>query len=168
MDESIIFYIIFAVIFIISRLLKGKRQPDGQGPNQEDGRPQRRPMSIEDILRELSGEEAVAEKEEYKPVPEKPRSREVVEEIEQKTERKYEQWDDEVKTTYERSVSAAKNLKTIDQLVDYEQPREKILKEEQVTTNKASGAAKIARMLKNKSEARKAIILSEIIQNKYI
>ena len=167
MDETIIIWIIIAVIGLVSRLLKGNKQQPEQGPYQEE-RPQRRPVSFEDILRELSGEEAVAEKEEYKPVPEKPRSRELVEEAERKSERNYEQWDDEVKTSYERSVSAAKNLKTIDQLVDYEQPREKILKEEPVTIKKASGAAKIARMLKNKNDARKAIILSEIIQNKYI
>lgn len=167
MDETIIIWIVIAVITLISRLLKGNKQQPQQGEHQGD-RPQRRPVSFEDILRELSGEEAVAEKEEYKPVPEKPRSREMVEEAESRTRHNLEEWDDEVKTTYERSVSSAKNLKTIDQLVDYNQPREKILKEEQVVTKKASGAAKIARMLKNKNDARKAIILSEIIQNKYI
>lgn len=165
MDETIIIWIVIAAITLISRLLKGNKQQPEQGEYQGD-RPQRRPVSFEDILRELSGEEAVAEKEEYKPVPEKPRSREIVEEAENRAGQKLEQWDDEVKTTYERSVSSAKNLKTIDQLVDYNEPREKILKEEQVVTKKASGAAKIAQMLKNKSEARKAIILSEIIQRK--
>lgn len=167
MEDSIIYWIVLGAIYLVSRLLKGKKQPQ-QGPYQEEEGQRRRPVSFEDILRELSGEEAVAEKEEYKPVPEKPRSREIVEEAESKASQNLEQWDDEIKTNYERSVSAAKDLKTIDQLVDYNQPREKILKEEQVVTQKASGAAKIARMLKNKNDARKAIILSEIIQNKYI
>jgi hypothetical protein len=168
MDESIIFYIIAAVIYVISRLLKKKPEQPQQGPQPRQG-PEKRPMSFEDILRELSGEEAVAEEEPYKQAPEKSRSQEVVEEIEEYPSEDYEEYDDEAKSVYHKSVSQAKDLKTIDQLVDYNQPREKILKEDEGTTvKKSSGAAQIARMLKNKNEAKKAIILSEIIQNKYL
>lgn len=166
MDETIIFYIVIAVFYLISRFLKGKPK-EGEQSQPQSG-PQRRPKTFEDILRELSGEEPVAEEEEYRPVPEKPRSREVIEEAEERAENRYEQMDDEIKGAYEKSVSEAKGLKTLDEMVDYNQPREKILKEEKVITKRSSGAAKIASMLKNKKDARKAIILSEIIQNKYI
>jgi len=167
MDESIIFYIIAGVIYVISRLLKSKPKQPPQGKQPQQG-PEKRPMSFEDILRELSGEEAVAEEEPYRQAPEKSRSQEVVEEIEDTSSSNFEEYDDEVRSLYDKSVSEAKDLKTIDQLVDYNQPREKILKEDEGThVKKTSGAAQIARMLKNKNEAKKAIILSEIIQNKH-
>ena len=169
MDESIIFYIIAAVIYVVSRLLKSKpKEGTNEYPDQDT---QRRPMSFEDILRELGGETTVEEEEPYRPVPEKSKSQEklpdTISRAEPSRQQAFEKVDNEVKNLYEKSVSEAKKIKTIDELVDYDQPREKILKEAPLIRKRNTGASTISKMLRNKSEARKAIILSEIIQRKY-
>jgi len=154
-DIQIILYIIFAVIAILARAFKSdKKKPPKPTQQPADSEQREQPQSFEDLLKEFTGETKQTKQPE-------PQSYESLEE--------YSFDDDELRRTYESSVKEAKELKTIDELVDldddrhtgsfqhfrgYEEPEEDVTNELVETLQDAEGA-------------RKAIILSEIMNRKY-
>lgn len=161
MDKEILIYIVFIAIAIISRLLKSNknRSKAPSAPPQQRETPSQRPggaKSFEELLREFTGENTSTE----------PRSLETV-------ETEYESYehipsDDEIRETYERSVNQAKKLKTLDEQVDLEDIRTKskyFADDEMKEEN--SVASDILESLKDPDGARRAVILSEIINRKY-
>ena len=86
MDEGFIFYIILAVIALVSQLLKKKKEasaPPASRPGQGKPQPQKKPFSFEEILKEFQAEvlqeerqpEPIIEPVETRQKPAPPRSR---------------------------------------------------------------------------------------------
>lgn len=169
MDIELILYIVFIAIAILTRVLKGKKTTDVP-PQQEDHtmdapqRPTQKQMSFEELLREFTGEEKPHEKTQPRPLKE-----EVVYES-YEDEPSYESdyyADEEAKHTYDRSVREARQLKTIDEIVDLEKPLESGHFKGYEIEEEESIAADIFESLRDTDGAKKAIILSEIINRKY-
>ncbi len=167
-------YIIFAVIYFISRGLK-KKKPQSQGPAptnrpQQQTRPQKQPVSFEELLKEFT--DGKVDDEPQATVQETAeRERQKIQETESEAEkdirlegrnRKFA--DDESKKIYEDSIKRA------EQGLSYK--REGVFKSkmkrkiEEKETNSAI-ASDIKTMLNDAEDAKKAVILSEILNRKY-
>lgn len=210
-DIQVILYILFGIIYFIFRVLKNKQETKDQpqydenkadelGKTHEEvrhtqSRPQKpRPgTSLEDILRELSGEFYEEEKQpatpkrepEFKPVQERRETREMpyqeprkpvfkeeassYERAGSEMYRKYETTNyDEVKKKGRKK--GEKKYKTLDEQVDidsFEVSVKPQLQELEGDTPKSKVAMHYARVLRNPDEMKKAIIYSEIIKRKY-
>lgn len=164
MDPELIIYLIFLAIIFLSRLLKKPSQKSsGTPPQQQSQRPQRPAKSFEELLEEFTGQtgerEEVMEEEysEREPEEEAP-SYQAPEEL-----RRYHEVPD-YSTNYE---SYGGELKTLDEMVDINEVR---------TTTKITSAdeedevqpgTEWQDMLRDPGDARRAIILSEIIRRRY-
>lgn len=175
MDIELILYIIFIVIAILTRVLKSSKDtaappsPPQQSEDQPRQRPQRR-QTFEDLLREFTGEEEEAE-EQYQERPatytrERHQERPASYYDEQDMEEGQEADDNEIKETYQRSVNEAKKLKTLDEQVDLNKPIPKRFKDSEVEEENET-TQDILEMLRDAEGAKKAIILSDIINKKY-
>lgn len=161
MDIELILYIVFVVIALLIRVLKGKKEnappPPQQSSNNSGERPQKT-LTFEELLREFTGDEAQREQ----------RPQETYADHDEYEDEEEYVDDDEVKETYERSVRQAKELKTLDEQVDLKKPittahHFKGYEQEEENTL----ASDILETLKDADGAKKAIILSEIINRKY-
>ncbi|MEP2772706.1 MAG: hypothetical protein ABJH05_11185 [Fulvivirga sp.] len=152
-DIQLILYIIFVAIAILTRVFKSKKkdqpQPQQQSESEEYENNAPKPKSFEDLLKEFTGESTAVETEVSS------------------YEEEYET-DDEIET-YESANYDKKELKTIDELVDLEDDRHTGnfkhfagYEEQDEEVN-----SEYVEMLQNEEGARKAIILSEIINRKY-
>lgn len=172
---EVLIYILFGVIWIISRILKANKDNQAKrnaGPpprpdifaSDERRKADRRPKTIEEILMEMAGEKPVYEEDEedyepYNPVSEKKPA-------EQKA---YEPAKNVVPDKYQNFTGAVSNTQ-YQSLEDY--VGESLLKEEdegrfeeyEISQKQTSSFAEI---LKDKDEFKKAIILSEVLQRKY-
>jgi len=118
MDFENIIYIVLFVGWLLSRLLGGKKSPKRNSPTEgrptqqnPESRPRPATRSLEDLLREFAGEE---------PEPEPERRREpALQQEEEETE--YESIFDEERFL-EETRAKSKELKTIDELVDINEP----------------------------------------------
>ncbi|MTI20391.1 hypothetical protein E1176_05095, partial [Fulvivirga sp. RKSG066] len=153
-DIQLILYIIFAVIAILSQVFKAKNKQQPKAPqqnDQEDYADDRRsqPQSFEDLLKEFTGEKDVKEHKEWQ---------------EQSAE-DFNQDDDEIRRVYEDSVQDAKNLKTIDELVDLGDDRHtgNFQHFRGYEEDEEDEQSEYVRMLQDAEGAKKAIILSEIV-----
>lgn len=212
-DIQVIIYILFGIIYFIFRVLKNKQETKDKpqyGENKEDelGRPHeevqeaegrpKRPRSgtsLEDILRELSGDFYEGEEEKPKQAPPKketeykPLERREVREtpfeekrkpfFEEEEERQHERAGSEKYRKYEttnfdkskkKEKKGEKKYKTLDEQVDIESFEIKVKPELQELEGEGPSpkfTTQYAKMLKNPDEAKKAIVLSEIINRKY-
>ncbi|ELR70914.1 hypothetical protein C900_03349 [Fulvivirga imtechensis AK7] len=122
-------------------------------------------MTFEELLREFTGEQQPQPRQQ--PQPKAPTRETVYESYEDEPSWDSRVSDDEAKETYNRSVREAKKLKTLDELVDLDQPiqsghfRGYEIKEEDTI------ADDILNTLQDADGAKRAIILSEIINRKY-
>jgi hypothetical protein len=161
--DDIIVYLIFIAFALLSRLLTKKKDPQkpaGSGrPEGESERPQKQ-VSFEDLLREFTGEGD----EQRKPAsaPYNTYEEEEYENYEEQNLR-----DEEAREVYSKSIHQAKNLKTIDELVDYDKIKTKLSDIPEPEKQKYTLADEIRNQLKNPDEIRKAVIYSEILQRKY-
>ena len=161
MDIELILYIIFLAIVLLTRLLKGKKEnvpPAQQEQTMHDvphEQPHRRP-TFEELLREFTSEREVEE-----PEPEKKAGREYVEAVDIRD-------DSETEEVYRRSVKEARNLKTLDEQVDLDAPIPRLKSFEKTETVEESDITRdIFESLQDAEGAKKAIILSEIINRRY-
>ena len=180
-------YVIFAIIYFIAKNFKknntktpqkGKPRTDQEG---EARMPQ--PQSFEDLLEEISGRRTVSkppvqeeafddsfeDQEEARYLQPKPweseQSIETADEFEQEgRNRKFA--DEESKRIYEESIKRAEGA-DLPYEVDEKFASKKVLREtaEEKETNKF--AEEINDMLRDRNDARKAIILGEILNRKY-
>lgn len=166
MDIELILYIIFIAIAILTRVLKGKKesntpttshQPESmEAPKKKT----EKTLTFEELLREFTGEEAPVQQE---PEPEPRYSRQ-----EEAYSYEEEYADEEIRETYSRSVNEAKKLKTLDEQVSLDKPLERMEHFKQYETEEENTVgSEIIEMLQDEEGARKAIILSEIINRKY-
>ena len=195
MDREVIIYIVFAIIYFVVRMLKKKQQPpdaterDFEQETGQGGQPaSERPVSFEDLLRELTGQK---QPQQAPPPPEEPRApgrnqrrdfqfpsdgdnyEDVHEEWEDKdvavlkegsTTRVFA--DEESKRIYEQSISQVKSQE--DELEKQLAIAKSRFKEFEIQEEESSAVRdEIVEMLQSPEGAKKAIILSEILNRKY-
>lgn len=192
MDEllQIALFVLFALFSLGSNLLNKRRKQQAETrknteQTEEDTlRPSRRrevsppdvpeererqPLSFEDILRELTGESSRAGKQEqqeeieddYEHPFSSNKPKQAVEKVQQKAEQKSE--------SFGKSVERAKEAKRITDKINIDdKPLEtKLVVETRKSRKNKQLASSIAASLKDGQGARKAIILSEIINRKH-
>lgn len=175
-DFQTILYIVVGIIYFLSRALKKKKPPvkpsrsgeDFDDEAQESTPP--KPLTFEELLREFTeGKEAEEERPARPaPVPVKrsssqmtARAEEDDDEILEPAKRRFA--DDESRKIYEASVRTAENLKTDVST----QPEYGFKRYEDHRDEVPSLGAEVAEMLQDADGARKAVILSEILNRKY-
>ncbi len=164
MDREIIIYIIFLVIALLGRLM-GKKKGQGQKPA-SSGQPSRRPKqpvkTFEELLQEFtSGKESSTEsdvEEDWDDWEEPVRK-------EKEYPRRNLEKSPEPSFTFDRK----EKLRSLDELVDIDniKTRTSLTIEEDEEEEVPADETGIREMLQNPEDARKAIILSEILQRKY-
>jgi len=165
-DYKIILYIIFIVIYILAKTLKKpkpKHTPPKPRPNIDSEAHEAEPtMTFEDIFREPT-----VDKKKEKPEPLK-----VINEVEE-LESSYHPSDDEIHEVYKESLIQADKSKTLEEIVR-EKAKEKrppVVESERFSAYEVeeitSLASELGEMLKNPEDARKAIVLKEILDRKY-
>ncbi|HEX9650836.1 MAG TPA: hypothetical protein VGA21_09765 [Cyclobacteriaceae bacterium] len=167
MDDSlqIIIYIVFIAIYFLSRFLKGNKQkasrPRPRQESEEEGQVEtnEQPMTFQDILRELTQPREA-------PAPQ-PKKRAPVEPGPRDYEFKGDYPDEaEIQEVYEESLSRAKNVKTLDEMINIGEESIKF-KEYQEADQQNALATEIREMLKDPYDAKRAIILKEILDRKF-
>lgn len=193
---QVLVYVAFLVIYLISKVLKNKkekpvtRQPEEEVErdfseyerperrpevSQRRGRsgmdePERKPTTFDEILRELTGadqweEEQAQRREEERSTFErqKEKAHQRADEIEQEVEQKADQYSKKLGDSVNQAKQARrahhKNLKEIEKITE---PIRK-----KAPSKKHTLAKEIARSLKDPYSAKRAIILSEIINRKH-
>jgi hypothetical protein len=198
-DIQVILYIIFGIIYFIFRVLKNKQATKDQpqyDENKEDdlgevhGEPQRRRQgtSLEDILRELSGEhyekpEAQAPEQRKKVVEESRPEAQTLSATEEyeirrakeeakrfRPKKEYEKYTSSNLEEEYKNRHQGRKYKTLDEQIDIEEfeikTKAKVIKLEEVVKVKKPQSIYLS-MLKSPQEAKNAIILSAIINRKY-
>ncbi len=182
MDDifQILIYLFFFAIYGISQLLKNRRknnrptidQPEGN-PNQvprQDTRPSQ-PKSFEDVIRELMGDRPVEQERprEEPPVRQQTRNRQSQRKRSREIQSEaYETGSD----TYQQAVDEARNMEKLDDRIDLEN-LDKFIKPAMPATLDGPSKKKkkfindIRKSLSSPDSAKKAIILSEILNRKY-
>ncbi len=164
-DYKIILYIIFFVIYILAKTLKKpkpKHTPPKPRPNIDAEAHEAEPtITFEDIFRGLTNDKK----------KEKPEPVEVINEVEE-YESNYPS-DDEIQEVYKESLIQAEKSKTQERIVrdNAKKKRTAALKSEKFSAYEVeeitSLASELGEMLKNPEDARKAIVLKEILDRKY-
>ena len=167
MDDSlqIIIYIAFLAIYFLSRFLKGSKQkasrpvPRRELDEEEQGEVSEQPMTFQDLLRELTQPREAPKPQPKKKVP----AESVARDYEFKKD--YPE-DEEIQEVYEESLRRAKQVKTLDEMVNIGESSIKF-KEYQEADQQNTLATEIREMLKDPYDAKKAIILKEILDRRF-
>ena len=178
-------YVIFAIIYFVARNFKkaDKNQQPARPPRRsgEAGDTFNQPQSFEELLEEITGRKSIrkeVEEEELfdfepgveryqqpKPWEEKERERELRNEFEREG-RNRQFADAESRRVYEESIKLAEGA-VLDYGVDEKYASKKVIRETAEEKKQNMLAAEIKDMLSNSQDARKAVILSEILQRRY-
>jgi hypothetical protein len=158
-DLGNLLYILFLVIYVVSRFIGKKKAPKqgkspGKAPRQESETTER--PTFEDLLREFTQQgESRPEKKAEKPVG-VPVEEEVFE-------------DDYVTEKYQEAVDSAKELKTLDEQVNLNEPLKKNISFEAYEKKEEEKGVShdIFLSLSNPEDARRAIVLKEILDTKF-
>ncbi len=175
MDNGTLIYIILTIVFFVIQALSKKKKDKGQEnvdlPEGEES--QRKPVSFEDLLKEIRQEQqerqSDLEKTGQKPstkVPEPPkRTNEVLEKIPAQERQKPETQYYEGTYQADHAVHGEKLVKLDDQ-VDLE-ANEKILKEVEDVAGDDIGTNRYRRMLKDPQTLKDAVVVAEILNRRY-
>ncbi len=156
-DIQLILYIAFVVFAIVSRVLKSKKAGKLKPPVQSEQEPtvQEREFSFEDLLKEFTeGPKEGPKKEEYR------------QEVEEVFEEEYQN-DDEAERIYQESIAATERYEQMAKVSEdkhtgnfkhFEGYSEEDMEEEE---------NEYAELFQDENSAKRAIILSEIINRKY-
>ncbi|MFY0685802.1 MAG: hypothetical protein JXQ90_01485 [Cyclobacteriaceae bacterium] len=179
-------YLVFAAIYFIGKALKKKNKPPVNRPRPQSpletetelaDRPQTsRPATFEELLEEITGQKSlepetpVEESVEEKPVPFYEEQKEIIpvqkdESIEMEG-RNRQFADEESKRIYEESIKRAEGF-NIGFEPDEKFSSKKVLRSTAEEETENEFASEIKSMLQNPDDAKKAIILSEILNRKY-
>ncbi|MBR07989.1 MAG: hypothetical protein CMP48_09905 [Rickettsiales bacterium] len=176
-DARIWIYIVAGAIYLISRALKKKkpdavpRKPTGSRPSAPSSSPNK-PVSFEELLREFTEGKAA----DPEPTPEPVETRRAVEERKWQQENKTVEdfsnegrnrtfADDESRRVYEESIKNAEGAEINFERDEHFRIKLKDRKEEE--SDRSGFATEISEMLRNPEDARKAVILGEILNRKY-
>lgn len=169
-DFKIWVYLAFAAIYLISRAMKKKepeKKPRSPLQSAEDESPRRKaPASFEELLREFTEEherqEATEqEREELVREPVSTPSKQVQEEIRLEGEKRHFA-DDESRAIYERSIQEAEGAD-----ISYERDEHFKMKRWEREEEENTIASELKNMLRSPSDAKKAVVLSEILNRRY-
>ncbi len=170
-DFKIWVYLAFAAIYLISRAMKKKepeKKPRSPLQSAEDESPRRKaPASFEELLREFTEEhekQEAAEREsevELKQAPVGAPKRQVEEEIRLEGEKRHFA-DDESRAIYERSIQEAEGAE-----ISYERDEHFKMKRWEREEQENEIASELKHMLRSPSDAKKAVVLAEILNRRY-
>lgn len=171
-DIQVLLYIVIGIFYFISKAMKKKPTPPPpvkrREANDTGGAPQR-PMTFEELLKEFTQvpEEEVPAKPEVvvaAPSYEAP----VVRNYEEAYVPKYNFADDDAKRIYEESQRmAATTQRLANAKVEEDALRFKEYQRKTKTEQENPIAASIRQMLQDPNEAKKAVVLAEILNRKY-
>lgn len=167
---EVLIYIIFGVIYLLSRALKKKKKTIPKQSQREEGEveTQEQPVTFEDLLKELTGVQTAKPKPQPQPKRQERFDRSDPNEYEDYRSRRPVVDDSKSKEVFEQATRKAKGIKSIDELVDLEDGIEASGRfTEFKIEQKYTKGDEIREMFKNKQEAQKAIILAEILNRKY-
>jgi hypothetical protein len=165
-DFSFWWYIIAAVIYFLTRGKKKKEQPNSR-PGSENNPPKSQPKSFEDLLREITEGRTQEEQPTYKQEPIEIEEEEVEEDNRRLEGERRAFADDESRKVYEESIKMAEGADLeFEPDEKYKTPRLFKGLEKQQEEKEWSIADEIRDGL-NSSEAKKAVIYSEILNRKY-
>ncbi len=179
-DFQTILYIVVGLLYFLSRGLKKKKppvkpnRPSGDVAEEQGQGSAPRPLTFEELLREFTEGKQDKEEDEHTPPPAKEiepsrrstspltsRREEDDDEIRQPARRRFA--DEDSRRIYQESIKSAENLKS-----DHSsQPEYGFKRYEDHSDEETTVGAEIADILKEEDGARKAIILSEILNRKY-
>lgn len=162
-DIQTILYIAIGIIYLVARALKRKKpqmppvDPGEQVPEAEESterRPQRkRPLSFDELIKEISGQAAEPEPE---PEPEPDRHRRPLVS------------DTDAQATYEKSIDQAKRIRKKGVASHAKMERIRLFQDQdEKVTERNYLAEDIADSLKNNWDIKKAIVINEILTRKY-
>ena len=170
-DFKIWVYLAFAAIYLISRAMKKKqpaKRPRSPLQTADDGSPERKaPASFEELLKEFTEEREKQEATQHeveepvrKPVG-APARQSVQEEIRLEGEKRHFA-DDESRAIFERSILEAEGAD-----ISYERDEHFKMKRWEREEEENEMASELKEMLRSPHDARKAVILSEILNRRY-
>lgn len=191
MDREVIIYIVFAIIYFVVRILRKKQSPPPPAQrgaertdydDEQDTSPQGQPMSFEDLLRELAGEKK-EQPQAAKPAP-KPTSTFEFPSDGTNYEDVHDEWEDKelatLKEGHSTRIFADEESKRIyqeaihiesakdDQLDEQLKKAKGRFAEFQIEEDNSSAfREELVDMLSTQDGAKKAIVLSEILNRKY-
>ncbi len=157
MDIENIFYVILAVIYILSRVLKARKKPVLPDSVEEPETTSRKPkVSFEDLLKDFGNPDQSQQTEK---IPEPIEATEIINKDEIRP-------DDESRNIFQKSIDEATKYSEKDEQTEVLQfkglkPYEKDSDEENEFVKE------IHEMLSSGEEGKKAIVLSEILNRKY-
>ncbi len=176
-------YVIFAVIYFFGRALRKKPQEKPKqrprSPLETESESKERPVSFEDLLEEITGRKSLSDPQKSEPEIEEPEIEEApprpsrYERLKQEREaEKFEEGrtrtfsDEETRRVYEESIKSAEGY-DLDYGTDEKYASKKVLRSTAEEEEDNEFVTEIKSMLQNKDEAKKAVILSEILNRKY-
>ena len=158
-DIQLIIYLAFLGLYFLTRALS-KRKKSKRGPTSKKTSPS--PVSFQDLLREFVGDNKKVQP-----------AVEVIEpEIETDPEPSLKEFesdypsDDEIDEVYKESVSEAQQFKPLDKTIEIA-PISTKFKAYKQEDDRNTLAAEVREMFDNLDDARKAIVLKEILDRKY-
>jgi len=172
-DIQTLLYLIIAVIYVLARVLR-KRKPRVPPQDQADTdlppvvkqKPKQKPVSFEDILKELTGES----KKEPRPKQEEPPIE--MEKVKEPQTTKHF-LDEDIEESYQEAVKKAEKVKprkieTVPEGISKSPLKSVHFVAYEVEEVKENPLAKeIVKMLKDPEDVKKAIVLREILDRKY-
>ncbi|MDQ3536837.1 MAG: hypothetical protein M3421_14555 [Bacteroidota bacterium] len=168
-DVQLITYIIFAVLYLIFKVMQRKKEPgpDQGEANQQPKRPNKPSMTFEEMLREFSGEPQTDTIEE-----ERPKRKPAALKIEPEPEKKYfsyeTEYDEQAQKTYRDSIEKGKKALTLDEQVDIENIKVgnlQVLEDDNESSK--SYTHEYLEAFRSLDGAKKAFVYSEIFKRKY-
>jgi len=154
-DIQTIIYIVVAVLYILSRVLKKKKPPPVEEHEEmesmesvETAPPSKPPITFQDLLKDIEVQSKPKKQKKVEPTP--PPVPQVKDEV--------------VKATFERSIEAAKKVKKFDIQGDLKNFAFEAYEIEEKGEGKA---AELVEMLRNPQDIKNAIILKEILKTKF-
>lgn len=179
-DIQLITYIIFAVLYLIFKVMQ-KKKASNQDQNQEMPQQQQRPkkpaMTFEEMLRDFTGEpyetdtveEERAVRQPTQPPPPKKESQPEPPKY-FSYENEYEsEYDEKAQKTYQESIERGKKALTLDEQVGYEDIKVGKVQiiEDDADSGKAIPTHEYLEAFKTLDGAKKAFVHSEIFNRKY-
>ncbi len=180
-DIQTLLYIVIGLIYFLSRSFGKKKKPQNrpqqQSPEQQQQKTGKKPMTFEELLEEFTRdaqgqnkkEEVEEDFEEEVDLPKKQTSYKTIEEVDDEiaepATRRFA--DDESRRIYEESVRGAKTYEKAGSLFD-NQEKSRFAGYAKAEESKQNEIAKdVKAMLQDADDAKRAIILSEILNRKY-
>ena len=166
-DLKIWVYVIIGAIYLISRAMK-KKEPENQKPRSpletedEVGPARKAPASFEDLLREFSQEQQETPRRTVQEADVVDDPKPAVEETIRLEGEKRHFADEESRAIYERSIQEAEGAH-----ISYERDEHFKMKGLEKEESHNEFASDLKKMLQSPTDAKKAVVLSEILNRRY-